>query len=644
MASREGLGFAFLEQRLEGLIDMRIASVTIERFRCIHSMTLAFDPLTVLVGANGSGKSSVLRAIDWFFKGGPLQPDDICAREEDAAVSVSVTFSELTLADRTALGSYGTEATATFWRTWSQTAGDKLTGRGLAFPPFEDVRANVGAQAQRSAYNELRAARADLGLPSITSADKAREAMADWERDHHGELKVATSSATHLFGYVGKPRLAGRFDYVFVPAVEDAEEQTQDARGTLLSRLLLRSTADTARIEERLSPLREDLTARVSNVLTEEHGASLEALSNQVTEALRIYVDEGSVTLGMRPPEIQVRPLAVDMRVADGGLDTDVSRQGNGFQRALLIATLQVLAKSEEEADPAALFLAIEEPELYQHPSQARHLADVLSALASLPGSGVQVAYATHSPYFIDPSHYERLRRLRKRRGPCLYPTSEVTAATVAGVVARLGGTVDEGQVLQRMNITLRRLLSEAVFAHAVVLVEGMSDAALLAGIADRSGGFDAAGVSVVSTNSKTLLPIAWAILSELGIPVFSVFDADAGMAERMTARGKTALDIEHALRERNRWNRAILRLQGAAEVDLPITTVGGTYAVFGDCLETEIQREWPTMASLAGTLANEAGDWREKPDDWYREAARTVEGKVPDTAAALMAAITALR
>jgi hypothetical protein len=49
-------------------------------------------------------------------------------------------------------------------------------------------------------------------------------------------------------------------------------------------------------------------------------------------------------------------------------------------------------------------------------------------------------------------------------------------------------------------------------------------------------------------------------------------------------------------------------------------------------------------MASLAGTLANEAGDWREKPDDWYREAARTVEGKVPDTAAALMAAITALR
>jgi predicted ATP-dependent endonuclease of OLD family len=382
----------------------------------------------------------------------------------------------------------------------------------------------------------------------------------------------------------------------------------------------------------------------VSEVLTEEHAASLQDLSEQVTEALRAYVDEGSVTLGMKSPEILIRPLAFDMRVADGGLDTDVSRQGNGFQRALLIATLQVLAKAEEEADPAALFLAIEEPELYQHPSQARHLAEVLAGLASRTGSGVQVAYATHSPYFIDPAHFERLRRFRKRRGSCAYPTSEVTAATVAGVVARLQGAVDESQALQRMNITLRRLLSEAVFAQAVVLVEGVSDAAFLAGVADRNGGFDAAGVSVVSTSSKTLLPMAWAILSELGIPTFTIFDADIGMADRMKAKGKSVGDIESASKERARWNRVLLHLQGATEEDSPQTFVGATYTVLEDCLETETEREWPAMAALARKLAEDAGDWRDKPDDWYREASRSVAGEVPSVANSMVAAIMALR
>ena len=83
---------------------MRIASVHIERFRCLYDLTADFDDLTVLIGANGSGKSSVLRALDWFFNGGLLELDDVSGQDADATVSVSVTFSDLSAADRTALG------------------------------------------------------------------------------------------------------------------------------------------------------------------------------------------------------------------------------------------------------------------------------------------------------------------------------------------------------------------------------------------------------------------------------------------------------------------------------------------------------------------------------------------------------------
>ena len=50
-------------------------------------------------------------------------------------------------------------------------------------------------------------------------------------------------------------------------------------------------------------------------------------------------------------------------------------------------------------------FWAIEEPELYQHPSRQRHLASVLLNLAkgAIPGvaENTQVIYATHSPLFV---------------------------------------------------------------------------------------------------------------------------------------------------------------------------------------------------------------------------------------------------
>ena len=46
---------------------MRIVSAHIQRFRCLHDVTVEFDNLTVMIGANGSGKSSMLHALNWFF-------------------------------------------------------------------------------------------------------------------------------------------------------------------------------------------------------------------------------------------------------------------------------------------------------------------------------------------------------------------------------------------------------------------------------------------------------------------------------------------------------------------------------------------------------------------------------------------------
>ena len=43
-----------------------LKKLTIRNFKAIHDMTIAFSPLTVLIGENAAGKSTVLQAIDFL--------------------------------------------------------------------------------------------------------------------------------------------------------------------------------------------------------------------------------------------------------------------------------------------------------------------------------------------------------------------------------------------------------------------------------------------------------------------------------------------------------------------------------------------------------------------------------------------------
>lgn len=68
---------------------MKITSVTIANFKAIEEATIDLHPtMNVLVGANGSGKSSVLQALHWMFQSG--RNSNVQAR----AVGLASTLSE----------------------------------------------------------------------------------------------------------------------------------------------------------------------------------------------------------------------------------------------------------------------------------------------------------------------------------------------------------------------------------------------------------------------------------------------------------------------------------------------------------------------------------------------------------------------
>ncbi|MFE5037680.1 TOPRIM nucleotidyl transferase/hydrolase domain-containing protein [Streptomyces sp. NPDC056683] len=106
-------------------------------------------------------------------------------------------------------------------------------------------------------------------------------------------------------------------------------------------------------------------------------------------------------------------------------------------------------------------------------------------------------------------------------------------------MIEKLSGFVPEERVRKQIGAAIPNRLPEALFASAVVLVEGETDEAVLEGSATRDGApLAVEGVHVAEAGHKTAIYLSHAILTLLGIPCFAVFDADAGVGVRMEKNG----------------------------------------------------------------------------------------------------------
>ena len=234
-----------------------------------------------------------------------------------------------------------------------------------------------------------------------------------------------------------------------------------------------------------------------------------------------------------------------------------------------------------------SLVLAIEEPELYQHPSRQRHLASVLMELASgtIPGvaKNTQVVYTTHSPLFVGLDRFPQIRVLR--RIPNEGGKAKVTRLKTADMeaVAEELWEAHGGQGVKYTAETLRPRLqalmtpwmNEGFFADTVVLVEGEEDRAAILGMAKfMNYDLDSLGITVVPCFGKTNLDRPLVIFRQLHIPVYVIWDGDHGASDSKAEN-----------------NKSLLRILGQPEEDWP-DFVGDSSACFKVNLEKTIESE----------------------------------------------------
>ena len=614
---------------------MKIQSVNIKNFRTLKDVTIPFDFVTTFIGPNGAGKSTVLRALDWYFNGKPgsLTEKDCSFGATTESIEVQVTFADLTNKDREALGKYAPGGVATFtaWKRRSPDGSEVLSANAKGLLEFNEIKAAAGANAKKGLYAALRDSRPDLNLSAANTGPAVEQAVTAWESSHTDHLvDVPETLQTNFFGFNSGGKMSGLFDFVLVTADLRASEESIDGKASIIGRILERSV-DRAAADEEIAKIVEESRAKQQKVYEEKFKAQLEGMTKQLNEVVASYSPGRAVTVSPAEVELKAPRTTFDVAVLDGTTETEVDRQGHGFQRTLLISALQLLAQSGAASAEGVICLAIEEPELFQHPIQAQTFAKVLRSLAEDADKRVQVTYATHSPYFLEARHFDQVRRLT--RSSAEIPVVTVHLATVADVKAKLNGVVNAETVDRQLDGIVANQLAVALFANRAFLVEGTTEASVFYGIGDRTslGYLEAAGVSIVPVGGKTSIPLAHAILTSIGIPVYALFDADRGCEARGKANGKEQNKIDEERNKNAKENRAALKYFGQPEEDFPSAVVADRVAIFEDHLEALLWTDWPEWKKACDDLEAAAGITLAKNQLGYRAATLKAEGTVPE-------------
>lgn len=556
---------------------MLISSVRVQNFRSVLDETLYCDTLTALVGPNGAGKSTFLRALELFYSpSARVDAEDFYNSDTTAEIAVCVTFTNLSKEAAELFESYLQGGNLTVERVFKWNGGKPTSsyhGASLQNPLFQVIREGLEVKDRgktaRAAYDLIKEKPEYSDLPAWSNLGAVEPALTKWEADHSA-LCIRQRDDGRFFGFteVGRGYL-GRFTrFLFIPAVRDASVDAAEGRGSVLTSLMDMVVRSIVANKEAVKKLQQDTQEKYEEIMRPENLPELQGLASQLSETLQSFVPNATVDLRWLPLDpIKIEMPKADVKLVEDRYATAVHRTGHGLQRAFVMTMLQHLAmaqsvtesKTTENAEakvppdppPEAkvtlpnLVLAIEEPELYQHPNRQRHLAKIFLQLASGGTLGVsentQVFYATHSPLFVGLDRFNQIRLLRKTDNGTGKPRITKVIGTNLDKVAEKVWVADGSKgekytgatFSSRLHSIITPMINEGFFADAVVLVEGEDDYAAVIGTARAMNkDLESIGVSVIPVNGKRSMDRPAIIFQEFGIPVFMLWDSDGDKGE----------------------------------------------------------------------------------------------------------------
>lgn len=544
---------------------MKIKNIEIQKFRSIKREALDRDQFNSFVGPNGSGKSTVLNALNVFFgEINSFSEEDFHKRDTSVPIVIRVTFHQLSDAATEEFNHYVRSGLLVVQLEVAAEPGGSfkktIRGERLVFQPFKDFFEADSAANRSVAFKRL--SETYEGIQSATNDAGLREAIANYETTLPNEQKEMTTSGSEFFGVSkGTHKFQRHLNWVYVPAVKDASSESEEAKASHLGKLIQHTIRSGMDFDAELARIRAEAIDSYVKLLTDQQ-THLTGLQKRLSEKLQAAVmTDADLTLEWKQDEksVAIQDPMAHVQLSERGHIDKVEKFGHGLQRSFLIVILQELMSVDNSISPT-LLLGCEEPELYQHPPQARHLAEILMELSN---GDAQVLVTTHSPYFIDVQHFDSIKMFRNVSGSASISKSSFSSVLENYNAAFTKALHNQDQARTKLAIQTQPKFNEIFFAEKVVLVEGISDLACIEAylrLSGRKRDFQKSGATIVVCEGKSSLALMLLIVKTFGIPYHVIFDCDSGYEALFQ---KDQPKYQSARNEHIRDNDAIFSLAG---------------------------------------------------------------------------------
>ena len=450
---------------------MRLDSVKINNFCSCLSVPIDLSDFNPIVGYNNSGKSNILRAINWLLKKSVLTKHYFHATDDPVTVEGVIS---------------GITASLHLLPTNQQTQispyidNDKLIIRRRQDQP--------NCSAKEIKLDVLNPA-TNTWVPNPTGLDNA--------------IGV-------LFP-----------EPIYIEAMDDAADDVGKfgARNTI--GLLLKYTLEQIKAHNAAAVTTvQQALQNVGNLLNGPNRiGQLATLETQATTALGAFFPGLSVHLKIEAPELDELVKGATLDLSDAaGTQRPFTSYGHGAQRTVQMAMIQLLAQQAAQGQPAAgtVILLIDEPELYLHPQAVEILKESLQVLSR---ENFQVIFSTHSPLLA--AKEEALNT------SVVYKT--VNGETAIRQKLASAATLFTAHPHQASMIFSLQNSTFLLFSERVVLVEGKTEEMLLPDMyrVVRGTSLGRNKVCMVSATGSSSIPPLMRVLRAVGFVPKAIVDVD---------------------------------------------------------------------------------------------------------------------
>lgn len=512
---------------------MKLAHISIHNFRGIIDASIACHPYALVVGANNSGKSTIIDCIRAFY-----EKDGFKFKKE---------------ADFPLKG-----------------AADQESWIELTFA--------LSDEEHESLKDEYKTGNKSL---KVRKYFQTSETLHDGKNAAGSILGYKSDGALSNEPFYGAKNVqSGKFgDLIYIPAISKVDEHTKLSGPSALRDLITNIMSDVVEGSDAYKSLTESVTAFAGSVraIETEDKRSLSNFESDLNALLAPW--QTNFNLKFTTPstaEIIKSMLGWDIRDNHHEKPQGIEYFGSGFQRHFIYSLIQLgakyvpqkVAKKAKDFSPSLSLVLFEEPEAFLHPPQQEDLARNLIKVSE--SADWQIVCSTHSAHFVSRNAARIPAIIRVRRVNGIVSTYQIYDA-------QWNAIVDANQSIQQISAKYPKVAKtmqdddrkpemESVkyflwlnpdragmlFAQHVLLVEGPSETALINRLLDDGKLVLPHGTYVLDCLGKYNVHRFMNLLSGLGVVHAVLHDDDENANEhqelnQLIADSKNA-DFTHAV------------------------------------------------------------------------------------------------